>query len=303
VEPAPASARGRRIDRALAVLVAAALTFSAWTYARLPATRPSGEDYLRAADHVRAHFAPGDLVELNPWWATRARELLGDLPVQQHRRVDREDLGPHPRVWLLSLFGAEGRPEVRRGLDGRAALLEERRFGRIDLRLYALPAAAPVLLDFRRSLPEARAWMERDDRTIPCDRWVAGRWQCRAEPWVAAARAVLEIGDEPREVIWTPPIDGGWSVLEWEAVPLGSRLVVQGGVRTRWARPELSPVVMEVLVDGAPAARWTFPGEPAFSRHELDTRRWAEGRHRVTFRLGTARPPQRQFAFAAEIRE
>jgi hypothetical protein len=138
---------------------------------------------------------------------------------------------------------------------------------------------------------------------VPCDRWNGQGWQCPDESWNSVSRAILEIGDEPREVIWDPPVDHGWKTVEWEEVPLGRRLVVDGGLRTRWATPDLAPVVLEVLIDDELVGRWHYPSAPGFPRHDLDTGRWATGRHRVAFRVGTSLQLERHFAFAAEARE
>lgn len=123
-------------DGALCALLCLVLVYCYWTYLWLPLTRPSPQDYAQATAYVSSHFQPGDLIDANPFWAVRVREYLGDRPLVALRRPDGEDLTLYGRLWLFSLFGAETRKAIRDGLTGRADLLEERRFGRIDVRLY-----------------------------------------------------------------------------------------------------------------------------------------------------------------------
>jgi hypothetical protein len=294
---------GRRRDLALCALVGGALAFSYWTYARLAPTRPSGSDYARAAAHVRGRFEPGDLVDLNPFWARRAQELLGDLPLAAFRRLDEEDLSRYRRVWLISLFGAERRPEVRRGLDARSSLLEERRFGGLDLRLYRLPEPARVLFDFREQLAQARVFVEDRGRRLSCDRWARGHWLCGVARWNTVGREIVSIGDEPRAVIWAHPVEWGVKTIEFEDVPLGRLLRLRAGFRDEAVRHGGAPATLAVEIDGREVARWLREGRPGWAALDVDTSAFGGGRRRVAFRVTTPADARRHFCFAAETRE
>src|SRR5436309_2365019 len=116
---APGASFRRRLsspDGILSALLGLIVVYSCWTYARLALTRPTPEDYVEATAYVRAGFEPGDLIDANPFWATRVREYLGDRPLVAWRRVDVESVSPYRRLWLFSLFDAEARAPIRDGL-------------------------------------------------------------------------------------------------------------------------------------------------------------------------------------------
>jgi len=70
-----------------------------------PLLYPDAEDYREAEKIVRGEWAQGDVVVVQPWWAARAREYLGDLPFLQVRDPAAEDFSRYRRVWVLTLPG------------------------------------------------------------------------------------------------------------------------------------------------------------------------------------------------------
>ncbi len=292
----------RAFDYALAVLLAGALAHSFVFYLSPPLTRPSADDYAEATAFVRGQFQPGDLIDLNPFWATRAREFLGDLPLQQYRRPEREELGPFRRLWLLSLFGAQSRPGLDEGLSRRGRLVDERQFGKIDLRLYALaPEPAPAF-DFRAELRRAQVYVTTGALRLNCDFWDRDRWACPGDLAQAVAPVLMEIGGEPREVIWAHPIENGVKVLRWDDVPLDRTLSVRAGLRTAAVLPGAAPVEFSVFIDDLEVARWTFDNAAVWRREEVDTRAQAGSRHQVRFEVAAGRDWVRHFGFAAQVR-
>jgi hypothetical protein len=142
---------------ALRILLVAVLVYSYWVYMHLALSRPSLADYERASAYVRARFQAGDLIDVAPFWAGRVREYLGDLPLASFRHLEAEDLTRYRRVWLFSLFGAEG--SAHQALAARTRLLDEQRFERIDVRLYEVLGHEPVQYDFRDRIASAHAWI------------------------------------------------------------------------------------------------------------------------------------------------
>jgi len=289
------------VDGALSVLLALSVIYSYLTYARLPLSRPAAPDYEAAAAHIRARWAEGDLVDANPFWATRVREHLGDLPLEALRDVGREDLTRYRRVWLFSLFGTEESDRVRRAMEGSARLVEERRFGRIDVRLYAVRTPAPVLYDFRERLADARVWLQRADERNECAAGRQGVWRCSAAEWNYVGPEIFEMAGEPRRVIWAHPVSGAVLTIDFDRVPLGRGLTFGAGF-TPSALGRGAPVELTVEVDQRPLARRFFDASAEFSEERIDTQALGAGLHRVTFKIATTDDRLRHFCFRAEAR-
>jgi hypothetical protein len=289
------------LDGALAALLALAVAWSYLTYARLPATRPSTADYERAAAHIRAHWMEGDLVDANPFWATRVREYLGDLPLEAFHDLEGEDLTRYRRVWLFSLFGAERRAGVQRALDASARLLEAQRFGRVDVRLYAVRSPAPVRYDFRQRLAEARVWIERGEERTPCAPREGGRWQCSDASWNYVGPETFELAREPRRVIWAHPVSGGVLTIDFESVTLGRALSLGAGFLPS-ALGRGAPVAFTVEVDGRLVARRFYGADAEFAQERIATPDLTPGPHRVTFKIATLDDRLRHFCFSVEAR-
>src|SRR5262245_54637173 len=75
----PAPARNLSLDVVLCAILGLVTLYGIFGYARLPLSRPRPADYAAAADYLRAHNQSGDLIDLNPFWASRLRERIGDL--------------------------------------------------------------------------------------------------------------------------------------------------------------------------------------------------------------------------------
>jgi hypothetical protein len=290
------------VDGAVAILVALAVVWSYVTYLRLPASRPAAADYERAAAHIRAHWADGDLIDVNPFWATRVREYLGDLPLEAYHDVGREDLTRYRRVWLFSLFGAEQRDRVRRDMEQSTRLLEQHRFGGIDVRLYAVREPAPVRFDFRERLGEARVRIERADERTECAARDHGGWRCSAAAWNYVGPETFEMAGEPRRVIWAHPVSGAVLAIDFAKVPLGPVLVLGAGFLPAVLGQGV-PVELTVEVDGRMVARRLYDVDEEFAQERIATPELAAGLHRVTFRIATLDDRLRHFCFRAEARD
>ena len=295
--------RWRSTDGALFVLLGLALVYSYWTYLWLPLTRPSPQDYAQATEYVSSQFQPGDLIDANPSWAARAREYLGDRPLVAWRRLDGEDLTPYSRLWLFSLFGAEARKPVRDGLAGRTDLLEERRFGGIDVRLYRVRDHRPVVYDFRERLERAAVWIEAGTRRHECRIWEGGRWRCGQEAWNCVGREILEVGDEPRLVIWPHPAEWGTLAVEFREVPLGNALAIGAGFTPAGVRKGGLPVSLSLEVDGRPFWSRSYEPRSGFFRDLVGTGPLGGPSRTVTFRVRTSDDRLRNFVFAAAVRD
>jgi hypothetical protein len=294
---------GTLLDSVAVAAILAAVVWSLFTYARLPLTRPSIGDYSAAAAFVRERFRDGDLVDVHPFYLARPREMLGDLPIAGFRHVEREDLSRYRRLWLLSAFGAEKRDAVERGLGQRYALAEQRRFGRLDVRLYELPEPARVLFDFREHLDHALVWIDRGTNRIPCGVWETNRWRCDRSDWNYVGREIFEMQGQPREVVFAHPVGWGVKTIEFLHVPAGREIAGEAGLRPFAARHGGAAVTLTIAVDRVEVLRRAFPADAELGAFRADTSKFAGVERTVTFTVTAPDDGARHFAFRAEARE
>lgn len=286
------------LDASAGVTVVASLVWSCWTYAHQAWTRPSATDYQAASAFIRERFEPGDLVDLHPHYATQARQWMGDLPHANFRHPRDEDLSRFRRLWLLCSYSSGN--EV--GIPG-ARLLATAAFGSVDVRLLELGEPARILFDFRAELEHATVWIEGEGAKLPCSEWREGRWLCDHTDWNYAGREILEMGGEPREVVWDHPVDGGVKIVEYHDVPLGAAVVGRSGL-TPWAvRDGPTPVTFTVSIDGNEVFRRTDGPPDAFAPFRIDTTAWRGSRHTVRWSVSTPASGSRHWAFQADARE
>lgn len=280
----------------LAAVLAVSL-YAAGFWILRPLLAPAPEDYARAAALVRAGWQQHDAVAVRPWWAARIREHLGDLAFIQVRDLASEDLSHFARLWVVLLPGARDR------LAGRYRLEEEHDAGRLTVRRYRLGEPVEVRYDFRAGLHEAQVRMQQQGGMHPCSRWVDDRWVCSRRDWNYVGRMIVELGDDPREVIWAHPSDTGPIEIAYREVPGGRTLLVHTGFTPPAARtPGGVPVTLEVLVDGNPLGRVVQDNRTGYFPHAFDLDEHGPGPHAVTFRVSAPQVGMRHFCFDAEVR-
>lgn len=282
--------------------MAAAVVYSYAVYVRLPLTRPTPVDYSDAAAYIRQRWQPGDLIDAAPFWATRVRQHLGDLPLRAFRDLALEDLTRYRRVWLFSSFGAERRPRVQAAMNARADLVDERQFGRINVRLYVVRGHEPVLYDFRDALHAARVRIQRGDLTHDCPAGERGRWRCSTQDWNYVGREIIEMAGEPRAVIWAHPVSESVLTIEFEGVPFGRALTLGAGFSRVAAAYGGAPVELTVEAGGRELLRRSFDARSGFARERVETPQLAGGLQHVAFRIRTMDDRVRHFCFSAEVR-
>lgn len=259
------------------------------------------EDTRRASESVRAGWEDGDAFAIRPWWAARAREFLGDLDFVAARDLASEDLSRFRRLWVLSLPGSAelGGPFA----DGRAMRLSDKCFGRVRVQRFALGEPRRVLFDLRARLHEAEVRIHTRSGPRPCTRWVEDRWICSREHWAYVGQVVIELGTDPREVIWAHPIADGPTEITYPSVPGGSSLVIFTGLTPSAARvSDGATVEMSVELDGRKLTTIVQANETGFFRHEIDIRAFGPGPHQLSLRIRTARIGMRHFCFTGEVR-
>lgn len=229
---------------------------------------PGDAAWDRAAERVRARFAPGDLIVFAPRWIDPVGRLhLGDLiPVADAARMD---AARYATIWELSIRDARA-PETA----GLATADVEDLGGVVVRRFTRTPAV--VVTDFVAAAPTAKT-----DRG-------------------AAPRAVLaEVGFEPHRCLQVVPSPGGAVRITFPQVALGRELVGYVGLADVFKRRDIrAPADLDVEIDGKPVATTRFGVDDGWVRFAAPT---PEGAHDVTF-VARATTRDRLICFAAEAR-
>lgn len=313
VEPdvrAPAGRPGA--PRALAVLaLAGALAsglFGAGFWLTHDAGPPAGA-FPAAAEAVRARFEAGDLILLVPFYATRAREHLGDLHPVAPLDPLAEDLEVHPRVFVFGLFGEAERLRPRLVQAGLTLAETVAPSPGIVIDVWKNEATVPVAFDFVEHLPRARVWHEKDGTRAPCSEWspqngqgrAMGRWICPYDKeWFYVAPEWHRMGDHLRLCLWAHPPNQGRLVISFPDVPLGGRLVGRGGHTLNASVHAREAIFLDVQVGEALPQRFRFELTDHWRPFQLSAA--GSGSSTVTFAVSSPDAGANHFCFAADLR-
>jgi hypothetical protein len=291
----PARPGSRRAGAALALAVVALALFEAGSALVAPALAPTDADWRSAAAFTNAGFQDRDLIVAAPAWADPVLRLhLGQhLPAPIAGRLDHETFA---RVWEISQRGAEA-PEVQ-----GARLMDERRFGRLRVRLYQRTPQR-LTYDFTQRWTEAHVFrVEPGAAPIACERQPQ-QHQCPGIPYNFVRSSILEIGGGLRQALYAQPVGGATVVLEYAGVPLGRELAVGGGLHNVWLRKVgTGTVVLRVKIDGREIGMLEAGNRTGWKVARFDTAAYAGKIGSVRFEITSANPFSRHFGFAAEAR-
>lgn len=302
----------RGAPAALAGLALLGLVFTGGygAYFWLTEDRGPGPAAVRAAAAVvRAEHRKGDLVVLAPFYATRAREYLGDLNPVAPRDPLAEDLEVHPRIWVLGLFEAGDRVAA----DFEAAGLNRARRSEpapgVTVDLWTNPKTAEVRYDFLARLRDAKVWHEKGAERVACDQWKTdngqggplGRWACPYDTdWFYVAPEWHRMGDHTRLCLWAHPPNEGRLVMAFPDVPLTGRLFGHAGHTLNASRRARAPIDLDVAVGGQPAQRFVIELSDTWRPFALSTATATTAT--VTFAVSSADAGINHFCFVADTR-
>ena len=291
------------------LLALAELTSLAVTTSRVA---PNG-DWRAAAQFVRAAQLPGDLITSAPAWTDPTlRLVLGDrLPFAQ---VGRSDTDAFTRMWALTIRGERPHDAPPRSPDF------ERAFGRVRVLRWDL-GSSPVRFDLVAHVREAevvrvegtaaRACVWRVGSAsgggvgagteIPAERFVCDP----ARPWLWVAPVVNEdLALEPRHCVYQHPQGAEPIRVTYRDVPLGTRLVLYGGMYATHERMgENGPVDVVVKVDGRAVGHMTHRDLDGWKRIEATTAARPGLRGDLSIEVSAANPNLRTFCWAARTEE
>jgi hypothetical protein len=275
---------------------------------------PAPEEWTAARPSVAALRRKSELIVVAPHWAEpNARAAFGDalMPLAD---VARADESAYSRAIEVSIIGASA-PELRGW-----KLLEERRAGKLRLRVLENPSPMHPTFDFVDAVPNAAVSDVRKDGESPCPYTTAARRSAgglHGDPAFPSARHVCSGGEahfvgvtvvedaewRGRRCIWAEPAAGAELTVRYHDVPLGS--VLRGyGTLPWWVERELrgTPVEMRILVGGEEVGTYVHRDGEGWRRFEAPLGARAGTRADVEFRISSRRPHDRQFCFQADTR-
>jgi len=274
---------------------------------------PPASAFIPAARVVREGWQEGDLIVLVPFYATRARELLGDLEPVAPRDPLAEDFRAHRRVWIFGLFGeAEA---LRPSLDA-AGLALEYSFDPapgITVDLWRVESPWTVAYDFRTSLKKARVFHEHaDGRIEKCETWTdadgqggtGGRWACPHDAeWFYVSSEWHRMGDHPRRCLWAHPPSEGRLVIQYPGVPLTAHLAGHGGHTLNSSLYARERIDLDVAIGDAAPQRFAIGLKEYWRPFALKTAVSGATTATVTFAVSSPDAGANHFCFTAQMRE
>lgn len=220
-------------------------------HARLPGRLPKDDDYRALADVIAKEAQPGDVVLLYPWWTEKARLFMPEsVPVLGYLGSDTEDLTDHPRIWLLAqphLPKSDLSGFLKQFEQGRSRVGDPREFGNLQLSLYRNDRFRPLAFSAAERLAEARVYVDSPNGRIDCQ-WTGKGHQCPGAGFLRVQREWHEVNQIPRHCLYMHAPGGpARLVAEWQNVPGGTNLALEGGIIWEYAaqqEPEKSDVVV-----------------------------------------------------------
>lgn len=271
-------------------------------------TGPPPERFVDAARVIREGHREGDLIFLVPFYATRAREHLGDLHPLAVRDPLSEDLATHPRVWVFGLFGEGRRVGGELLKAGFTREVESEPVPGITVDRFRTNASMVARYSFLEHIRSARVHHEKDGTRTPCASWSEtngqggplGRWVCPYDSeWFYVAPEWHRMGEHLRLCLWAHPPNQGRLVISFPNVPLTGQLYGRAGHTLNASLHARAPIYFDVEI-GDHAQRFTFDLLDHDRPFILSTR--GTGTATVSFAVSTPDAGANHFCFDAEMR-
>ncbi|MBM4319578.1 MAG: hypothetical protein FJ125_06385 [Deltaproteobacteria bacterium] len=259
---------------------------------------PDEQDWAAASAVLRTGWEEGDLLRIEPWWASQGLSQLRGLPVDRVRRPERPRLARYRRLWVIAAHGHA----CTDGALAEAELQVRQELHRLTLCRFALPWRGRPLYDLRERLQDARVRRESGKKVEECSLWAKGSWYCgKLHAWQFVGPVTKDVDDNPREAIWAhPPAKDTRLVIEYPVVPLGQTLELEAGLTLRSIiSGEGSAVHFLVRVAGEKVLDTTLaPRQKGWFTWSIDTAHLAGRSERVSVVIWAKDHQVRQLLFA-----
>ncbi len=270
---------------------------------------PGAEAFPPAAAVIRNQYQPGDLILLVPHYATRARQHLGDLhPVASPEPLS-EDFGPHPRVWVLGLFGEAEKLQQQLLANGFELLEHQIPSEGITVDLYRNPRVEKVVFDFVQRLKGAKVFHEKDGQRIPCAQWhdtngqggPFGRWACPYDAeWFYVSPQWHRMDQTMRWCLWAHPPSQGRLLVQYYEVPLTGLLTGRAGHTANGSLYAHADLWLDVEIGNNLPQRFVLPLHENWLPFGVKTA--TVGTATVTFAVSTPDAGANHFCFSSSMR-
>ena len=210
-----------------------------------------------SVSRTKREAARREPIYLVPWYATEAREYLGDLYPQAIRFPERDGLESKVGVWIYGLWGKEKDlySELRR--LGFERVTQKSFSGVITVEYWRQSSQKyqvkwNALEQIKSAVVTIKSPGERD---IHCRRWLASkkRWICpRDSSWQYVGVEWHRMGEATRECIWAHPPKNGYLQISFPETPVGDRLHINGGHTLRASTRAKASVLLKAQMGEQP---------------------------------------------------
>ncbi len=311
-----------------------ATLFALFMHFGIASTNISRREWAIPARFVRSHLKKGDAIGLMPSWALKAAEQLRGTPLLLAEHLPSEDLNRYRRLWVL-VAPRLGKWWFRKAFRKEIAQLKKlywlklkKKFGKIELYLFQLPPAQPLLFDFyaKKNLRLAEVSLETPPSKDPrCHSGPMGsvEWltSWREHPgWFMGRRGyffgrlIQEIDNTPRDCLWAYPLRCKILRVRYRNVPLRGELLLEHGFTTpapRGITPTIPPsgpdVLISLWIENRFIKKFRIATKEIWKKHliKLDPFHFQHLRGSVEFRIQVPGRRSRHpgYCFRAEIRK
>ncbi len=278
------------------------IIYSIGWYIYSPLTRPSKKDYEDISTFLKKTFNnKSDIVILQPFWAERAREYIGDLNLINPRDITKEDLSVYENIYIFSVFDYGAKIEDY--LKSRYKFIGLSDFGRLSLYHFKNQKSEKITYNFYRNIRDAKIRILKGNEIKECRDFNDDRWRCGGPNWQYIGREILDIDGTGRECLWSHPITNSIIEINFENIMLGDKLAGFSGLTDEAVRYlQGSPVFLAILIDDKEYLYHKNPNEIGPFRFNIDTTSLKNTAHKVTFRVSTHLDGVRHFCFYADTR-
>ncbi|MCX7944974.1 MAG: hypothetical protein N2746_10755 [Deltaproteobacteria bacterium] len=278
------------------------LIYSFGWYIYSPLSRPDLKDYENIASHLKQRIDNDrDVIILQPFWAERAREYIGDLNLLNPRYPLEEDFTQYENIYVFSVFGYG--EKIKDGLSKNFKFIEKKDFGKLSLYYFKNERPQKIIYNFYKNIKDAKIRVLKSNEIKECRDFNNDRWRCGGPEWQYIGREILDIDGTGRECIWAHPLTNAIIEINFENVILGDYISGFTGLTDEATRyVQGSPVFMSVRIDDKEVLYHTNPNKIGAHRFTINTKDLSNSPHKVTFRISTHLDGVRHFCFYADTR-
>lgn len=278
------------------------LLFSFGWYIYSPLSRPSLKDYEDISTHIKQNFDNSkDVIILQPFWAERAREYIGELNLLNPRYPLEEDFSIYENIYVFSVFGYVDK--IKDGFSKKFRFLEKKDFGKLSLYHYKNEKPQKIIYNFYLNIKDAKIRVLKGNEIKECKDFKNDKWTCGGPDWQYIGKEILDIDGTGRECLWSHPVTNSIIEINFENVILGDSISGFSGLTDEAVRyVQGSPVFLSVLIDEKEFLYHTNPNKIGAHRFRIDTKNLKNTPHKVTFRVSTHLDGVRHFCFYADTR-